>query len=1179
MGSGKSSRFKKADFAKREGTPDSDDVAAHRRKKPKINYNEDSMFGELDDEVDEDDDEAGLDGVVKLDSGVESPDDDGSPRRSRRSRNGSAKAEEDEYVEGDDDDPEPDQEGSEYSFESDDSEARAERRRNRIPSFVVKDDEDNDDEDDEYRFDRQRSHKRSQKRGRSGRRGRPRTKVRDDEEDSEEEEEEEEPLTLADELNDLQDSEPDSPIETRKIQLRQRKEVNYTLPPPITSEAQLELAAAPVPSPSRRRANGNSGALRRLFPTSGPFGGGDVASVFGQNIPGLGAAATVGNVDSSDSDDEELFKAVTPGNARGFAPIGVQKKKKNTLADTDPLGIDTNIDFSAVGGLENYVDQLKEMVMIPLLYPELYQRFDKTPPRGVLFHGPPGTGKTLMARALAASCSTGNQKITFFMRKGADCLSKWVGEAERNLRLLFEEAKNQQPSIIFFDEIDGLAPVRSSKQEQIHASIVSTLLALMDGIDNRGQIIVIGATNRPDSVDPALRRPGRFDREFYFPLPDMDARKKILTIQTRKWESPPKPEFIEKLSMLTKGYGGADLRALTVEASLNAIQRTYPQIYESQEKLKLDINKINVTARDFMRALDKIIPSSARSSSSSSSPLPKPLEPLLSRSLGHILSKLDRLIPRDKQPTQLEEARYVDLFERDADSGFHRQEVLENISRARCFRPRLLIRGGIGMGQTYIGNAILHHMEGFHVQSLDLSRVFGDPAVSPEGVIIQTFIEARRHKRSVIFLPSLEIWLSTVPATAKLTLASLLRSLTATEQILVLGICEMSDFESKELVYEADEVLGFGSSIVDILEPSKEEREEYFETLWSALKMDPAQFNDLDSRPVRDIPKLEVIEPVAASSEDANTKREKKRLERHDMRLKNTLKIRLSGLMDLFKNRYKRFKKPTIDDMYLIHLFDESVPPPIDPLTGEPLVQQPYVKDGEMILEVSTGKHYYNIDLDIIEERLWNGFYCEPRQFLKDIEMIYKDAQVFGDRERLLKASEMYANAQVGVDEISVPEFVAECREMHVRETERQKEWLLKQQRPIVIDEESGVENGDIENGNSEVIEVDDGDVTVPDAVPDTVTAPVTVNEVVIKDESLPITESIVKPKTYQLVVSEPKLHEVKTALLTISKTLSIEKLEEVNASLLDIVWQARKDVDKTNALDAMLREVERHER
>lgn len=159
----------------------------------------------------------------------------------------------------------------------------------------------------------------------------------------------------------------------------------------------------------------------------------------------------------------------------------------------------------------------------------------------------------------------------FFMRKGADCLSKWVGEAELQLRLLFEEAKNQQPSIIFFDEIYGLAPVRSSKQDQIHASIVSTLLALMDGMDGRGQVIVIGATNRPDAIDPALRRPGRFDREFYFPLPSSEAREKILRIMTQKWqgwEAEQGEENCRGLAKLTKGYGGADLRVRSPQSIL-----------------------------------------------------------------------------------------------------------------------------------------------------------------------------------------------------------------------------------------------------------------------------------------------------------------------------------------------------------------------------------------------------------------------------------------------------------------------------------------------------------------------------------------------------------------------------------------------------------------------------------
>ncbi|RKP38415.1 P-loop containing nucleoside triphosphate hydrolase protein, partial [Dimargaris cristalligena] len=229
-------------------------------------------------------------------------------------------------------------------------------------------------------------------------------------------------------------------------------------------------------------------------------------------------------------------------------------------ADIDPLLGQTPTTFADIGGLDHCVQSLKEMVMLPLLYPELYERFAIAPPRGILFYGPPGTGKTLMARALAQSCSNEQQKVAFFMRKGADCLSKWVGETERQLRLLFEQARAWQPSIIFFDEIDGIAPVRSSKQDQIHSSIVATLLALMDGLDTRGQVVVIGATNRIDAVDPALRRPGRFDREFFFPLPNAAARQQILTIATKHWKPPVDPAQLATLVQRTKGYCGADLK-------------------------------------------------------------------------------------------------------------------------------------------------------------------------------------------------------------------------------------------------------------------------------------------------------------------------------------------------------------------------------------------------------------------------------------------------------------------------------------------------------------------------------------------------------------------------------------------------------------------------------------------
>ncbi len=246
----------------------------------------------------------------------------------------------------------------------------------------------------------------------------------------------------------------------------------------------------------------------------------------------------------------------------------------------------TQVGWDSVGGLEGHIRSLHEMVVMPMLYPDLFTRFGLVPPRGVLFTGPPGTGKTLTARALAATCSQScGRKVSFFMRKGADCLSKWVGEAERQLRLLFEQARLMQPSVIFFDEIDGLAPVRSARQDQVHSSIVSTLLALMDGLDGRGQVIVIGATNRVDAIDPALRRPGRFDRELLFSLPALQAREDILGIHTRAWTPAPAKELKAELAVRTAGYCGADLRALCTEASLRALRRALPQLYAGNRRV------------------------------------------------------------------------------------------------------------------------------------------------------------------------------------------------------------------------------------------------------------------------------------------------------------------------------------------------------------------------------------------------------------------------------------------------------------------------------------------------------------------------------------------------------------------------------------------------------------------
>jgi hypothetical protein len=248
---------------------------------------------------------------------------------------------------------------------------------------------------------------------------------------------------------------------------RNRKNVDYRLiRPEVLLPNEDSDPEVTTGSPSRR-GKGAGGWQRSLFSTSGPFGGQGASALLG--TPGNPIAA--GGVDSDSSDDEG---GQQPGLTSGVGAAGTHAQtgdtaqhlsgtpanlgkvtNKQALVDADPLGVDVNVNFDSVGGLQGHIDQLKEMVSLPLLYPEIFQRFKITPPRGVLFHGPPGTGKTLLARALANSVSSEGKKVTFYMRKGADALSKWVGEAERQLRLLFDEARKTQPSIIFFDEIDG----------------------------------------------------------------------------------------------------------------------------------------------------------------------------------------------------------------------------------------------------------------------------------------------------------------------------------------------------------------------------------------------------------------------------------------------------------------------------------------------------------------------------------------------------------------------------------------------------------------------------------------------------------------------------------------------------------------------------------------------------
>ena len=319
----------------------------------------------------------------------------------------------------------------------------------------------------------------------------------------------------------------------------------------------------------------------------------------------------------------------------------------------------------------------------------------------------------------------------------------------------------------------------------------------MDGMDSRGQIVVIGATNRPDSIDPAFRRPGRFDREFYFPLPNREARRAIIDIHTRGWEPPLENQFKNDLAELTKGYGGSDLRALCTESEsvINAVQRTYPQIYRSDKKLQVNTESIRVKPKDFMLSLRKMVPSSERQSGPIADPLPKKVSPLLRLQFDEISRRLEEAIPQKrKQLTALEEAEYDDP---DDPTGFEHEEILRAFERGRVFRPRLLIRGVRGMGQKYLASAILHKLENFYVRSLDLSTLYGDAANPPEAIVSSAFREVRSHQPSVIFIPQIDSWYHTVSENVLQTFSSLIRSLAANDAVLLLGVME-TDTEDDE---------------------------------------------------------------------------------------------------------------------------------------------------------------------------------------------------------------------------------------------------------------------------------------------------------------------------------------------------------------------------------------------
>ncbi|NXP77134.1 ATAD2 protein, partial [Ramphastos sulfuratus] len=744
---------------------------------------------------------------------------------------------------------------------------------------------------------------------------------------------------------------------------------------------------------------------------------------------------------SSSSDDEEHFerhrqlnrnrdlRRCLPLNFRKDELKGIHKDRMKigaSQADVDPMQIDCSVRFDSVGGLADHISALKEMVVFPLLYPEVFERFKIQPPRGCLFYGPPGTGKTLVARALANECSQGDRRISFFMRKGADCLSKWVGESERQLRLLFDQAYRMRPSIIFFDEIDGLAPVRSSKQDQIHSSIVSTLLALMDGLDSRGEVVIIGATNRLDSIDPALRRPGRFDREFLFNLPNKEARKEIFKIHTRDWTPRLLDMFLDEVAEECVGYCGADIKSLCAEAALCALRRRYPQIYERNEKLQLDIASIKITAKDFVTAMQKIVPASRRAVASPGRPLPPNLKPLLGNTLASILEALQKVFPhaelalkKDQQQDSLNrilsnngndsDEESPSIFE---DESAHKEpgrekEKFLNFSRnayhqPTSYRPRFLLVGEPGYGQaSHLAPAVIHALEKFSVYTLELSLLFAS-TTSPEETCAQLMREAQRTAPSIIYIPHIHLWWEAVGATLKATFTTLLQNIPTFAPVLLLAT---SDVRHADLPKEIKELFINDDEVFNVEVPNKQARTTFFEDLILNQAAKPPVSKNAACQPLEVLPLAPPPKPPQLTEEELI------QLEKQEEDTLCQLRIFLRDVTHRLAvdRRFRAFTKPVDGDE---------------------------VPDYNTVIE-------HPMDLSTVLSKIDLHQYLTAADFLKDIDLICSNALEYnpdkdpGDRQIRHRACSLRDTAYAIVREEMDEDFEQCCEEIKESRKER----------------------------------------------------------------------------------------------------------------------------------------------
>ena len=401
--------------------------------------------------------------------------------------------------------------------------------------------------------------------------------------------------------------------------------------------------------------------------------------------------------------------------------IGGSKENKNATGNAQRLS------YEDVGGLRGQVRRIREMIELPLKYPEVFERLGIDAPKGVLLSGPPGCGKTLIARIIAQETDA-----QFYTISGPEIVHKFYGESEAHLRKIFEEAGRKGPSIIFLDEIDSIAPHRDKVVGDVEKRIVAQLLALMDGLKSRGKVIVIAATNLPNAIDPALRRPGRFDREISIPIPDREGRREIIEIHSR---GMPLNDDVELniVADVTHGFVGADLEALCREAAMSALRRLLPEIDFSAAEIPYErLTALTVTMDDFRSALCEVSPSAIRE-------LFVDIPDVRWNDVGGLDDIRRRLIESVQWPI-----KYPELYQ-----------------QAGVKPPKgLLLAGPPGVGKTLIAKAIANE-SGVNVISVKgpalMSRYVGD---SEQGVR-DLFHKARQAAPCIIFLDEVD---SVVPA-------------------------------------------------------------------------------------------------------------------------------------------------------------------------------------------------------------------------------------------------------------------------------------------------------------------------------------------------------------------------------------------------------------------------------